>query len=131
MAPGPPSAAATTPQSLIAQYEGAEHGCSQVLFADAGSGVNTEELGGMNIMVVTSQGELITPELTGTILEGVTRDSILTMAAEFGLTPVARTITLAEILDGSTPARSSRRSPAGRPPCSPRSRSSAPTRATI
>ena len=85
--------------SLIAQYEGAEHGCSQVLFADAGSGVNTEELGGMNIMVVTSQGELITPELTGTILEGVTRDSILTMAAELGLTPVARTITLAEILD--------------------------------
>jgi len=85
--------------SLIAQYEGAEYGCSQVLFADAGSGVNTEELGGMNIMVVTRDGELITPELTGTILEGVTRDSILTMAAELGLRPVARPITLAEIFD--------------------------------
>ena len=85
--------------SLIAQYEGAEHGCSQVLFGDAGTGVNTEELGGMNIMVVTSDGELITPALTGTILEGVTRDSILTVAADLGLKPVARTITLAEIFD--------------------------------
>ena len=85
--------------SLIAQYEGAEHGCSQVLFADAGTGVNTEELGGMNIMVVTAGGELITPALTGTILEGVTRDSILTMAGDLGLTPVARPITLAEIFE--------------------------------
>ncbi len=85
--------------SLIAQYEGAEHGCSQVLFGDAGTGVNTEELGGMNIMVVTSEGELIIPELTGTILEGVTCDSILTVAADLGLKPVARTITLAEIFD--------------------------------
>ncbi len=85
--------------SLIAQYEGAEHGCSQVLFADAGTGVNTEELGGMNIMVVTAGGELITPALTGTILEGVTRDSILTMAGELGLTPVARPVTLAEIFE--------------------------------
>ena len=85
--------------SLIAQYEGADHGCSQVLFADAGTGVNTEELGGMNIMVVTAGGELITPALTGTILEGVTRDSILTMAGELGLSPVARPITLAEIFE--------------------------------
>ncbi|MFT3969877.1 MAG: branched-chain amino acid aminotransferase [Micropruina sp.] len=85
--------------SLIAQYEGAEHGCSQVLFGDAGSGVNTEELGGMNLMVITADGELITPALTGTILEGVTRDSILTVASELGMRPVARTITLAEIFD--------------------------------
>lgn len=84
--------------SLIAQYQGAEHGCSQVLFADA-SGENTEELGGMNIMVVTRDGELITPALTGTILEGVTRDSILTIAAELGLRPLARTLPLAEIFD--------------------------------
>jgi branched-chain amino acid aminotransferase len=85
--------------SLIAQYEGADHGCSQVLFADAGSGLNTEELGGMNIMVVTADGELITPSLTGTILEGVTRDSILTIAGDLGLRPVARPITLAEIFE--------------------------------
>ena len=85
--------------SLIAQYEGAEYGCSQVLFADAGTGVNTEELGGMNIMVVTAGGELITPALTGTILEGVTRDSILTVASDLGLDPVARPIRLTEIFD--------------------------------
>lgn len=85
--------------SLIAQYEGAEHGCSQVMFADAEKGLNTEELGGMNVMVVTSDGELITPGLTGTILEGVTRDSILTIAGELGLRPVARPLPLAEIFD--------------------------------
>lgn len=85
--------------SLIAQYEGADHGCSQVLFADAGTGVNTEELGGMNIMMITAGGELITPALTGTILEGVTRDSILTVASDLGLRPVARTIPIAEIFE--------------------------------
>ncbi|MFT3861362.1 branched-chain amino acid aminotransferase [Micropruina sp.] len=85
--------------SLIAQYEGVDHGCSQVLFADAGTGVNAEELGGMNLMVVTADGQLITPELSGTILAGVTRDSILTVAADLGLNPVARPITLAEIFD--------------------------------
>lgn len=85
--------------SLLAQQEAVDNGCSQVLFADAGSGVNTEELGGMNIGVITADGELITPALTGTILEGVTRDSILTVAADLGLRPVARTITLAEIFD--------------------------------
>lgn len=86
--------------SLIAQYEGYDHGCSQVLFGDAAGGLTTEELGGMNVMVVTAVGELITPGLTGTILDGVTRDSILTVAADLGLAPVQRAITLAEIFDG-------------------------------
>jgi branched-chain amino acid aminotransferase len=59
-----------------------------------------EELGGMNIYAVTTDLELITPELTGSILEGVTRDSILTLAKEFGLTPVERRIGVDELLDG-------------------------------
>jgi branched-chain amino acid aminotransferase len=49
---------------------------------------------------VTTDNELITPELTGSILEGVTRDSILTLAKEFGLTPVERRIRVEELLDG-------------------------------
>ena len=66
--------------SLIAQQEAAEQGCDQVMFADAAEHRWLEELGGMNVYLVTADNELITPELTGSILEGVTRDSILTLA---------------------------------------------------
>ena len=86
--------------SLVAQVEAAEHGCEQVLFADGMEQKWVEELGGMNVYLVTDQGELVTPELTGSILEGVTRDSILTMAQEQGLAPVQRRVAVAELLDG-------------------------------
>ena len=86
--------------SLIAQQEAAAHGCDQVMFADAVERAYVEELGGMNVYLVTSDGQLITPELTGSILEGVTRDSILTIASEFGLTPVERRIRIDELLEG-------------------------------
>jgi branched-chain amino acid aminotransferase len=71
-----------------------------VMFADAAEHFWLEELGGMNVYLITTDNELITPELNGSILEGVTRDSILTLAAEFGLTPVERRIAIAELLDG-------------------------------
>jgi branched-chain amino acid aminotransferase len=86
--------------SLIAQREAADHGCDQVMFADAAERLWIEELGGMNVFLVTTDQELITPELTGSILEGVTRDSILTLSKEFGLTPVERRIGVQELLDG-------------------------------
>ncbi len=86
--------------SLIAQQEAAAHGCDQVMFADAAEHVWLEELGGMNVYLITSDHELVTPELTGSILEGVTRDSILTLAPEFGLTPIERRISLAETIEG-------------------------------
>ena len=86
--------------SLVAQQEAASHGCDQVMFADAAEHAWLEELGGMNVYVVTADNELLTPELTGSILEGVTRESILTLAQEFGLTPVERKIAIAELVDG-------------------------------
>jgi branched-chain amino acid aminotransferase len=86
--------------SLIAQQEAASQGCEQVMFADAAEHFWLEELGGMNVYLITADNELITPELTGSILEGVTRDSILTLAADFGLTPVERRIAITELLDG-------------------------------
>ena len=52
----------------------------------------------MNIMALTSDGELHTPALTGTILPGVTRSSILTLAPEHGLTVVERRIPVNELL---------------------------------
>lgn len=86
--------------SLQATRVAQEHGCSQVLFLDAADHTNIDELGGMNFFVVTADGQLITPELTGNILPGITRDSILTMAPDLGLTPVERRLPLPEVLDG-------------------------------
>lgn len=70
--------------SLVAQQEGIENGCEQVLFLDAVESRWVEELGGMNLWFVLDNGTIVTPELTGTILEGVTRDSIKTLAGELG-----------------------------------------------
>ena len=86
--------------SLVAQQEASAEGCDQVMFVDAVEHRWVEELGGMNVYLVTTDGELVTPELSGSILEGVTRDSILTLAGEFGLTPVERRIGIDELLEG-------------------------------
>jgi branched-chain amino acid aminotransferase len=70
--------------SLVAQQEAIANGCDQVAFLDAVERRWVEELGGMNIFFVLDDGTLVTPELTGSILEGVTRDTILTLAKELG-----------------------------------------------
>ncbi|CAM5470057.1 Branched-chain-amino-acid aminotransferase OS=Afipia felis OX=1035 GN=ilvE PE=3 SV=1 [Afipia felis] len=71
--------------SLRAQAEAIKHGCDQVVFLDAVERRYIEELGGMNIFFVFDDGSLSTPPL-GTILPGITRDSILTLARESGTT---------------------------------------------
>ena len=71
--------------SLIAQAEATRQGCEQVLFLDAVERRWIEELGGMNIFFVFDDGSLVTPPLTGTILPGITRDTLLTMARDLGL----------------------------------------------
>jgi branched-chain amino acid aminotransferase len=92
--------------SLIAQYQGYEHGCSQVLFIEAVEKDRVEELGGMNVFLITADGKLVTPALTGTILDGITRSSILAVAADLGLQPQERRVSPQElfggIADGST-----------------------------
>lgn len=71
--------------SLAAQAEAIRHGCDQVVFLDAVERRWIEELGGMNVFFVMDDGSLVTPPLTGTILPGVTRDSIITLAREQGI----------------------------------------------
>ena len=83
--------------ALIAQREGGEHGCSQVLFTDAATHAWVEELGGMNFFAVTNDGHLITPPTMGTILEGITRDSILTLAPAQGLSVDIRPLSVEEL----------------------------------
>ncbi|PYD76404.1 branched-chain amino acid aminotransferase [Novacetimonas pomaceti] len=72
--------------SLMAQKEAKGHGCAQVLFLDAVERRWIEEMGGMNVFFVLDDGSLLTPPLTGTILRGITRDSILRIARDQGLT---------------------------------------------
>jgi len=84
--------------SLVAQAEAYEHGCAQVLFLD-GDGVYLEELGGMNLVLVTRDGKLITPE-SDSILAGITRDSILQLGRDRGMQVEQRKVTLQEWIDG-------------------------------
>ena len=72
--------------SLVPQAEAIARGHDQVVFLDAEQHKWVEELGGMNLFFVMSDGSLITPPLTGTILPGITRDSIIQLAREEGLT---------------------------------------------
>ena len=69
--------------SLRAQAEAIEHGCDQVVFLDAIERRYIEELGGMNVFFVFDDGSLSTPPL-GTILPGITRDSIIALAKDSG-----------------------------------------------
>jgi len=85
--------------SLVAQAEASEHGCAQVLFLDSVEGKYIEELGGMNVVLVYKDGTLVTPE-SDSILEGITRDSILQLAADRGHTVVRRRVTIDEWRDG-------------------------------
>ena len=87
--------------SLAGQLEGIEHGCDQAVFLDSSTHTYIEELGGMNLFFVMKDGRIVTPELTGTILEGVTRSSILALAKELDLEPEERRIPIEEWKDGA------------------------------
>ena len=83
--------------SLLPQAEAYEQGCDQVLFLDDGY---LEELGGMNIVLVRKDGTLITPA-SSSILEGITRDSILQLARDRGLTVEERRVHIDEWRSGA------------------------------
>jgi len=74
--------------SLLAQRQAAEQGCDQVVWLDAVERRWVEEMGGMNLFFVLSEGgrtRLLTPALTGTLLPGVVRDSLIELAPGLGL----------------------------------------------
>jgi branched-chain amino acid aminotransferase len=82
--------------SLAAQAEAIEHGCDQVVFLDAVQRRHVDELGGMNIFFVYDDGAIATPPLTGTILPGITRESVMTLAGRAGHTVVERPVAFDE-----------------------------------
>lgn len=59
-----------------------------------------EEVGGMNVFFVMKDGSLVTPALSGTILEGATRKSVIQVAKDMGREVIERKITLDEWRDG-------------------------------
>ena len=85
---------------LVAQMEASANGCDQVCFVDANEHKWIEELGGMNLYFVFKDGTLVTPPTRGTILEGITRASLNKLAAEKGLKPVERPISIDEWREG-------------------------------
>ncbi|MBI9114498.1 branched-chain amino acid aminotransferase [Sanguibacter suaedae] len=86
--------------SLLPQVLAHEQGCEQVCFLDAATNTAIEELGGMNVFFVRADGSVETPELTGSILEGVTRSSILRLLTDRGHDVVERRIPLTEVRSG-------------------------------
>ena len=73
--------------SLVAQAHAAQQGCDQVVWLDAVEHRWVEEMGGMNLYFVYGTGSsarIVTPALTGTLLPGVTRDSLLSVAHDLG-----------------------------------------------
>jgi branched-chain amino acid aminotransferase len=86
--------------SLVAQAQAADEGCDQVVWLDAVEHRYVEEMGGMNLYFVRSDGRLVTPALTGSLLPGVTRDSILALGRDLGLEVEERLISTEEWEEG-------------------------------
>ena len=83
--------------SLLAGDKAHQEGYTQVLWLDGVTRKQIEEVGAMNIFFVIGD-ELITPALSGSILPGVTRNSVLAMARQWGLTATERIITIDEVM---------------------------------
>ena len=85
--------------SLLAQAEATEHGCDQVVWLDAIERRYVEEMGGMNLFFVFGSGgtaRLVTPELSGSLLPGITRNSLLQLATDAGFSVEERKIDVDE-----------------------------------
>ncbi len=84
--------------SLYTQIQAQKEGCDQVLWLDAADHEYIEELSGMNFFYI-KDNQLITPPLSGTILAGITRKSILEMAGDLSLIPQEKKLSIQQILD--------------------------------
>jgi branched-chain amino acid aminotransferase len=85
--------------SLLAQAEAADHDCDQVVWLDAVERRFVEEMGGMNVFFVFGSGgsaRLVTPELSGSLLPGITRASLLQLAIDAGFSVEERKIDIDE-----------------------------------
>lgn len=96
---GEAKAAANYAASLRASTAAVQRGCTIALWLDGVEHRYLQELSGMNLFIVVD-GELHTPELDGTILPGITRDSLLTLAPSLGYVVRERRISIEEVIEG-------------------------------
>lgn len=96
---GASKAAGNYAGSLLAAERALKKGYSQVLWLDAHEHRYVEEVGAMNIFFVLN-GEVVTPQLTDTILNGVTRDSILRICERDQILATERKVTITEVIKG-------------------------------
>ena len=90
--------------SLIAQKKAAEKGCEQVLWLDSIEHDYVEEIGTSNAFFVID-GEVITTPLAGTILPGITRDSVLALLRKWGMNVSERRLKISEVLKAGEEGR--------------------------
>ncbi len=89
--------------AFAGQRQALEHGCDQVVWLDAAERKFVEEMGGMNIWFVHGSGahaRIVTPAPTGSLLHGVTRDSLLKLAPDLGVPASERRVCVADWRDG-------------------------------
>jgi branched-chain amino acid aminotransferase len=94
--------------SLLPQKQAADNGCAQVAYLDAAERRWVEEMGSNNLFFVFGSGEdaeLVTPELSGSILAGITRDSLLVLAKDLGYRVSERRVSGEEWLQGAADGR--------------------------
>ena len=92
--------------SLLPQAVGAQHGCAQVAYLDAEEHTWIDEMGSNNLFFVfrsedADRIEVATPDLRGSVLPGITRDSLLVLAQDLGMNVVERRIAGQEWLGGA------------------------------
>ncbi|HVK38515.1 MAG TPA: branched-chain amino acid aminotransferase [Candidatus Kapabacteria bacterium] len=97
---GEAKTAANYAASLLAAERAKKLGFDQVLWLDAKEHRYVEEVGTMNIFFVID-GVLVTPPLGGTILDGITRRTVLQLAKEWGIPHEERRLTIDEIVEAS------------------------------
>jgi branched-chain amino acid aminotransferase len=89
--------------AFAAQQQAVDNGCDQVVWLDAAEHQWVEEMGGMNLYFVHGSGSdarIVTPALTGTLLPGITRDSLLTVAPTLGIPASEGRISVSQWRDG-------------------------------
>ncbi len=85
--------------TFLASAQGREQGYAQILWLDGVEHRYVEEVGQMNICFLLA-GKLVTPPLRGTILPGVTRDSVLRLTQDMGIEIEERLISIDEVIEG-------------------------------
>jgi len=86
--------------SMLPSLKAVEEGFDQMIWTDSKEHLYAEELGAANVMFMID-GKLITPSTRDTILDGVTRDTVITLAKDWGITVEERRVTIAEIVEAA------------------------------